>query len=44
MSFSGVTFTLVPPVKLISTVDDDKEDVSLQCSCTSIYFGNGASD
>ena len=44
MSFSGVTLTLVPYVKPVSNVAEDKEYVSLQCLCTSIYSGASASD
>ena len=42
--FSGITFALVPPVKLVFLVADDKADRSLRCVCTSIYYGAGASD
>ena len=45
---TGVTFTLVPPVKPDSPVGEDKEDVteavSLRCLRTTTYYGTGASD
>ena len=48
MRFSGVILTIVPPVKPVYPVSEDKEDiredVSLQCLCTSISSGAGASD
>ena len=45
MSFSGVTFALVLPIKteLVSPVALDKEDRSLRCFCTTIYSGAGDS-
>ena len=43
MRFSGVTLVLFYPVKPISKVSDDKEDRYLQCLCTSISSGAGAS-
>ena len=43
MRFSGVTLDIVPPVKPVSTVTLDKKDRSLQCLCTSISSGVGAS-
>ena len=36
--------TLVPPVKPVSPVVAGKEDIYLQCLCTSISYGAGASD
>ena len=45
--FSGITFTIVPPVKPDSPVDEDKEDVtedvSLRCLRTTTSSGAGAS-
>ena len=42
--FSGAVLTLVPPVKYISPVAADKEDVYLRFLCTTISSGAGASD
>ena len=48
MRFSGVSSNLVTPVKPVSPVDKDKEDVweavSLRCLRTTISYGAGASD
>ena len=44
MRFSGVTLALVTPVKPVSPVYADKEDIYIRCLCTYIYSGAGASD
>ena len=44
MNFSIVTIALVPPVKPVFPVADEKADGSLRCLCTYIYSGAGDSD
>ena len=44
MPFSGVILNLVPPIKPVSPVAEDKENVSLQFFCTSISSGASGSD
>ena len=44
MRFSGVTPTLVLPVKKFSPVAADRADISLWCLCNSIYSGSGTFD
>ena len=44
MRFYGVTPALVPPVKHVSNVATDKQNMSLWCMCTYISFGAGGSD
>ena len=43
MRIYGVTLAPVTPVKPVSPVASDKADRSLQCLCTSISYGAGAS-